>query len=708
MGEEVLSIRLDDEGTPQTAAQSADALDYLLKVIDRFGKTDADLGMPVRVLERLGVTGKQAGSALAAGMSGTLDATMRAVSGVTKLSSVLELATKRAAALKREEDKAFDAAVKAANKTPAHLQVGQEKGTVSTFAAVTGLVGKIFGPGAAQGLVSGAGKLAEASDKMAPWMPLLEKGGGALFAGGKMIGIGALAVTAAAAALVAGAAVVAGKLLYAGAELAIKSTTFRENTENALEAVLKNAKEARATYEAGVKVAVELGLEKEDTLARIKSLVTSGFRGEDVTVIVRAVADFREAKGDEAGNALQKNLEKIKAKGLFNQEALNGLAEAGLQTDLVLAKLSQKLGISIDLVKGKLKTGQIDVATGIKAILDAANEQTGGAAEKASKSLPKLAESARTLFESLFDKVDTSPLKDALNSIKKLLSGPEGDALRGAANQLFGTMFKIVGKAFSGPEGEERLKRFITGITKIMEGAAAVLESAGPRIISVIDGISKIVDRNGSSTGGSWLESLVMGIAELSDGLAGTDIAGALKSLFSVFDSLQPYVDKMFALGSQLIAGLINGMIAGGDPGSILTGIVARAIAGAAGPKGADAHSPSRKTGAIGGWMGEGLVTHVLAWRDRAESAGASLADRAVAGMGRTANDNATVSPIAAAPSAGSGVSPTVIVQIQMGASSATGADLQAVKAAAEEGAYLGLQKGLVRFARGELRRTGS
>lgn len=618
--EESLRIALeDDASSPATTA--ADALERLQHVLENlegqgaekyFANLKGGAEGAAKEFRRLGEIGKSAGSALAAGMTGTLNRMVAATQGTVKLSSALELATKRANALKAAEDRAFSEAMIRANRTPTELQ--SSPGEVSKFRQVVGLVGRVFGQGAAGKLTEGAAYLARATDNLGP-------GSEALLAGGKMLAVGAAAGVAAAAALTLAGAFLAAKLLHAGAELAVQASSYRREQETTLARLLGGAKAARETYDIAIRLAGDLNLEKETALQRVRALFTAGLRGKTIEVAIEAVADWSAVRGEESANALQKALEKTKAKEKFGTEAIDSLAEAGIRSEDVYRHLAKVLGTDVPTAMSKVKAGLVDTDKGIEAILATVNDQAGGAARAKAKEIDGLVNKLKLQFEGLFDSVDVEPLKEFLGSISTLLGGPQGAALKGEVSNLFGTLFKTLFGPFQGEQGKKRLEQFMQGLILYLNGATKFIAAAGPPFVAFVDLVLRLLDlisggkSKGQSSSGGFLSSI----------LGGVDFFTQAKTI-----------------GKSIVDGLIAGVTSGAQGFlAACVSVVSGGLSGMKGPKGADAHSPSRKTAQIGDFMVDGLLVRLQGGRDRAATAGEALAARAVGGTARAANDNA-------------------------------------------------------------------
>ena len=690
--EETIRVALTDDASAP-AGTAAAALDRLDKELTKLDGREIDvktggLTTATLALGRLRAQAAATGSAMASFNAG-LDPSKigAATAAATKLASVFDLMKNRANEARAAEKRMFDEIEARGSRVPTALQPGAAPKELNGFQKLVGVVNGLFGQQAAGGLVRGAASLSTAADKLGPAAPLLADGG-------KLLAVGAAAAAVAAAALVAGAALMAAHLLQAGAAMSIAQTSARESFVGPLAAVLKDAKAAADVYDAAIEISVKLGLDKEDTLKRAKELAGVGFRGAEISVAIGAVADVRAAMGDEKGQAFQKTLEKLKVAGKLNDEVFGSLKEAGIQGDAVLQKLAAKLGVSVEQVKAKLKAGSIDVATGMAAIIAAAKDQTGSAASGAANTVPALIQSAKTLLESMFDSVDLQPIKDALKSVLNVMTGPDGEKFKAAVNTLFGTLFRVLGAAFSGKDGEARISRFVTAMASAMEGAARIMEQAGPQIITVIDGLSKIFDRSGSTSGGSWFDSLVSGALALSGALIGVDFNGFLANV-SVFKGY------LLGMGSDMIAGLVQGITSGAaNVVTAMVNVVKGAISAANAAIGRK--SPARATIDMGADTSKGLELGLVSRISQVQRAGQTMIGAAL-----PANDNAGASAGqgAAAATAQGGSTGSLVVNVYLAPpAGATAAEVGAMSEAASEAAYREWRRNLGRFTRDERR----
>ena len=689
--EETIRVALTDDASAP-AGTAAAALDRLDKELTKLDGREIDvktggLTTATLALGRLRAQTAATGSAMASFNAG-LDPSKigAATAAATKLASVFDLMKNRANEARAAEKRMFDEIEARGSRVPTALQPGAAPKELNGFQKLVGVVNSLFGQQAAGGLVRGAASLSQAADKLGPAAPLLADGG-------KLLALGAAAAAVAAAALVAAAAVIAYKLLEAGLKLSIAATSTRESFEASVKRFVGGAKEAHEIYSNAIKVAVDLSLDKDETLKKAKELAGVGFQGAEVNVILRTRADIATSS-EEKANAFQKLLEKWKSGNGGKAFALEGIAEAGINSDAVLSKLSEKLGVKVDKVKELLKAGKVDVQTGMQAIIAAAQGQYGGAAGNAAGNVEAKFKSLATLLESMFDNVDLSGIKSALDAAMKVFSGPDGDKFKAAVNKLFGTISNIFGAAFSGKDGEARISRLVTAMSGTMEGAATILEKAGPSIIKVIDGVSKIFDNTGSTEGGSWLLSIASGLLSISGALIGVDFN-------AFFANAQTFISSLTGMGSDMIAGLVNGIIANAaSVASALGNAVDRAIAAAKAKLGIK--SPSKVFHAIGEDTSKGLEIGLVSRVAKVQSAGQTMIGAAL-----PANDNAGASAGqgAAAATAQGGSTGSLVVNVYLTPpAGSTAAEVGAMTEAANEAAYREWRRNLGRFTRDERR----
>jgi hypothetical protein len=620
----------------------------------------------------------KSGSALKAAATNALElatAEATAVTNAQKLATVYDLVAKRAAAAAKSEAKVHSEQETRANQLPTALkQAGPS--APSGFQKLVGGIESLFGPKAAGTFVEGARGLADVSDKLGPIGPMLVKAG---------IGLGAGAAVGAA--LLVAAAVKVASIMYDALKGVLLASI--DATDRRTKAVAGFGKGGKDVYNEVVGLSVDLSLDLDETLKEAKGLVITGFKKEQIPVIIEAVADIRIAKGDEAAAALQKQLEKTKAKGIFNTESVNGLAEAGIRADLIYAALAKSTGASIAIVTAKVKAGQISVEKGIDAILAAAKEQGGGAAGEAADTVSGIITSLKIQASTMFDDVNTGPLKEAGFTLSKILAGPEGDKLKTAATGLANQLFKTLFGPFQGPDGQKRLELFITRITEVATTTTSALKDLAPYVESFVDIILAFTgaDMSASDNGAAQLITAIADAARLAVHPLQT-IERLVKSIWALGAGAGAAVGLDASNGGQtagdnLARGFKVGILSG-TAGAVSAAIdmAKAALAGVASPAGQDSHSPSKKAAKLGGHFTSGYAIQIAAGGADVKQAGAALAMKAIGGTAaqQGAND---VGPLAA-PGGGPGAGGGVTFNIEV---NGTGTPEQNKKAGQEIGA---------------------
>ncbi len=532
------------------------------------------------------------------------------------------------------------------------------------FQQIVGVVGKLFGGGAASGLVSGAAKLASASDALAPFGPLLSSGAGLLKgAGGVVMGAGAGIVTAAAALAAAGAAVT-----VAGYSFAVQQTSMKE-TQSAIFEKLG----AKGGYKIALKIAADYNLDEGDAIAKMKGLLGAKFSEAEIPAIVKVAVGIGAVKGEEKGKAFLDQLEKNAAKGgKANEEAVKGFAEAGVNVEDVYARMAKKMGVSVAVAKAKVKAGTVDMKDALNAVRESADADFGGIAEKLGGTVPAMLNKLKIVFGSLFDSVDLGPIKDFLKNLLGAFEGPAGGALKGAITELFGALSHAFLDPFKGEEGKKKLERMVTTAANALKQFADAVNTAAPYIAKAIDLLDALFGAHGGSNEDSGVIKALHGFIEAMDAVSNLDPGAAAAAAQKILDALFGTDDASAGgkgIGDALVSGLVDS-ITGGASGAIsaVVSMVEGVISAARGA--ADAHSPSRKMGALGDDMGDGMVGKLDAANDNASRAGAELAQSAVGGAA-SATGGAGGGLGAGGPAAGGGIVIQVSVAPPAGMSAA-------------------------------------
>jgi hypothetical protein len=621
----------------------------------------------------------ESGSAQRAAASGVLDQAVdaaKAEAGGKKLASVYDLVARRAANAAKEEEKAFAVAVDKANKLPKSLQPKAAPPEFSGLEKLLGTVRGVFGDKAAGGVAAGAAKLAEVDESMGgKLLPALGAAAGVYGAAGAMLAAAALALVTASV-----------KVLVKVGEMSIEQTTFREGAQSALDRLTKGS--GAATYDATLKIAAKLGIDKNDAINQTKALLQAGLDKETIPLAIQAIADISVDLGDEKGNALKEKLAQFGHGKKIDAGAITGLAEAGVDANKVFEALKQK-GESLDHVMARLKTNQVGSAEAIKAVLAAVESSSGGAAEGKAKSIPGLLNAISIAYEHLFDSANNAPVKDALGNVYKVISGPGGDKLRDALGKLGSQLFKTLLGPFEGAEGQKRLEIFVTRVTELATSATSTLKTLAPYVESFVEVMLAFAgaDMSASDNGAARTITAIADVAraaihpidtvlsllkQLGDaeirllGIQPGSLAGSVGTLDTGSMALDAGAGGQ-AAGENLASGFKIGILSG-TAGAVSAAIdmAKAALAGVASPAGQDSHSPSKKAAALGGYFSQGYAIQIQNGGDAANDAGAALAMRAVTGTAKQQTPD--VGPLAPSGGGSNGPGPvTIQVTIQAG-----------------------------------------
>ncbi|MEP7123146.1 MAG: hypothetical protein ABJE95_19615 [Byssovorax sp.] len=638
----------------------------------------------------LAAESQKSGSAARAAANDVLGLATSAAAAVTnaqKLSSVYDLVAKRAAAAAKTEEKAFAAAVEAANKVPKSLQPKAAAPEFSAFQKTIKDIESLFGKRAAGGAVDaaqGLAKLAENYEKLGPIGQGLIKGAGA--------------ITLAAAAMAAAAAVLIGKALFKVASMAIEQGEAKKAAVSALSRLSGGAGDE--VYQTTIKLAADFNLDKDETIAKVKTLLQAGIGKDQIPLAIQAIADVSVALGDEKGHALEEKLATLGRGKKINEDAIRGLAEAGVDANAVFENLKKK-GESTAQVMARLKTGQVQSAEAIKAVLAAVESTSGGMAAKAGQSISGLANAIQLKVLDLFTDIDTGPLKDLLATIKKLFDAPEGAALKKEITGLGNAIFDLL-RPLSSAEGKKKLAEGFVSAAAAAHDLATIVKALG-------DGLKVADDAGGLSALLAVVNMLLGPLKEAADFVRVIKSLSGDKTDPPKLDTGSMSADAAAggqAAGENLASGFTRGILSGTAAAvSAAIDMARKALDGVASPAGQDSHSPSRKAGKLGGHFGQGYAIAIKGSGSAANDAGAALAMRAVGGTAKQqgANDLGDIAP---AGGAGAGAGGGVVFNITV---TGGGTPEQNQKTGQEIGdaAYAAWRKHNTRNARDTVRKAG-
>lgn len=519
----------------------------------------------------------------------------------------------------RSKGNAFEAAMKsyASRPLPEALQpklTPKLDFGKNALAGVFSGVERAFGPGSGAGLRDGASRLIDGAEKLRPVMPLLKAGGAAVAAGAAALGAAALA-------LVYGA----GKVVASAVTFGVEQTNARKRVEDAI---------GKDGYAVGIKVAGDFDIDQNKAFEQVKGLLAAKFSAQEVPAIIRIAAGIGEMKGEGKAAAFLEKMEAMANKGgKANEEAVKGFAEVGISTDKVYAALAAKLGISIQAAKNKVKAGTLDMKVALEAVQAAGAAEFGPVADKLGKSVPGLLNKIKVQFSQLFSGFDLSPLKGALETVSKVLGGPKGEALGASLSKLGSTVLKALFGPFEGAKGEERLNKFLNGLTNAIEMTTSVIAAIAPFIEMAVDGFTRIFGERQTSQATGFTRVL-FGVLDALSAIATLDLSafvGAMGNIAmgvvqALADAALGAVDAGLAVAQGFAAGITGGI---GEAIGAAIGMARGAIQGAREALGVA--SPSKAFTFLGSMSKAGFVRPMNDNGD-VEAAGKSMAESAIGG----------------------------------------------------------------------------
>lgn len=560
------------------------------------------------------------------------------------------------------------------NKLPSSL--AQAPPVFSGFQKMLGAVNNALGPKAAEGLVKGAQLLEQAA-------PSLKMAGSVVSVAGGAIAAGALALTAAGYAAV--------KLGSAVIEMGVESTSRRQAQESIL-------RKLGGSYELPIQLAARFGLDQGEAVTKVKQLLSAKFDSAEIKQLIKINVGISAVLGPEKAKAfLDKMAMMVKKGSKATEEAISGMAEAGVDVDKAWKILAAKLGVSVAIAKGKVKSGAVEMKVALDAVKQAAEQDFGGIANAMGNSVPAKLLHLKTLFSGLFDQMDLGPIKGFLDNLIGALSGGAGAALKSSLQELFGAISHTLLDPFKGDSGKAKMENMIRGIASVIRDAAGAVKAAAPAFLWIVDAISDVAAAARANTPAWQAFSTALDV-----------VAAPARALFALFGGFYDYVIKPVIDAINLLTGQAPAAGAAGNSiGSMLgsgvvegiTGAIAFVVqaAGAMGDAAAGAlkaalgvASPAKVGIFVGDMLGKG-VAQGASNDNGVTAAGAGIADRATAGLASGA-----AGAMGAGGGAGGGAS--VIINITLPPGSP--AETQAAAKAGAEAAFLAWQQHKRRDAR--------
>ena len=418
-----------------------------------------------------------------------------------------------------------------------------------------------------------------------------------------------------------------GAAFIAGARMVFEAATFRQNAERGLAVVLRSAEKAKEVYDRGIKLADELGTGAKDTLSGLQSLIARGFPVEDAVAFTKAMADLQVVNPAANVEALLYNIAKIKGQGKVQGDELNALAEAGLNLGTIFEMVAKQTGKTIPEIQKMLSAGKLTADMALPAILASVEALTGkplgDTAKAASMSLAGMARRLENvgdlLYRADFDQASKN-LEEFAGPLLRLV-GP-GTSTSNAVSEAITALANSLTGLLGGEAGAEKTANAIKDMAAFGKGAAEGVKQinwALGKLKGTTDGLdTATIEKIGTVV--VWVAAIVVGaVAAIGFGIyaafvqpfvmAYEAVAGWWADMKAFFSSA---TSEAGASGSSIGSALVTGLVAALTGGlSLVVDAAARLVGGAVdaarGPKGADAHSPSKKTTKLGRDMADGI-----------------------------------------------------------------------------------------------------
>ena len=315
-----------------------------------------------------------------------------------------------------------------------------------------------------------------------------------------------------------------------------------------------------------------------------QALNDKGLEGTKLEAAMGAIARTQSVLGQGAAGKLQAIVDKSAQLKRFTANALD-FKGSGISLDDVANALAKRTGKTLAVARESIKAGAVDLQTGLQALDDATKTKLGGAAAKLSISLSAIGDRASDVFGSLFADIDIEPILTALRGIIDMFddSNAEGQALRELAKTVLQPLLE-----FAAGAGGSAVKAFIQDLVILALVLAIGFFKVKNALSSIGDvDLSQLVDQM-EILGSDMIAGLVQGIEDNAGaivaamtGAVGQGVAAA-KSVLKI-NSPSKVFEELGAFSVQGYAGGVddNAHLAEQAMGNMIDPVVARAGAGA-------------------------------------------------------------------------------------------------------------------------------
>lgn len=260
----------------------------------------------------------------------------------------------------------------------------------------------------------------------------------------------------------------------------IEAAQFRQNALSGLEYMLGSREQAVKIFADAQKLAADTPLDTDKVISGIKQLVTSGFSGEDSTLLFKAVADQAAKFADDP--AMQDKViaafSRVKGRGVATGEDLESFRVAGFRAENIVSELRNKKNLAPLFKNIKQGASEEDIIKEVKKVLGEGKIGSTTFLNAALASLEKGSKNGDKDIGEFAKKMGKVSLTGTISNFKSAF----GDLLKSTDVQNW--------------KGVQALQGFLTKITEALQSdvGKGLLKTIEDIIDSLLGGLSKITD----------------------------------------------------------------------------------------------------------------------------------------------------------------------------------------------------------------------
>lgn len=345
----------------------------------------------------------------------------------------------------------------------------------------------------------------------------LERGAsaGLRVAGGVATAVGAIGVAA------TGALAGVASLTAQFGRAVLSAASFRETTLTTLELFSGSRSNALRLFGQGQRLAAATPFGVREVMGAQTQLLSQGFSEQELNPLIAFVSDLASARGDQTVmRDVINQLSQVRSLGRLQWEDLKQIAQrSGVSVSGVYDQIAQAMNLGTgaagrEAAQAAMRAHRVDANTGIRAMMDAFVQQSGGGplgtiSERQSRTLSGLFSTFQDIPETFLQSIDfenipgINALKNAMSSIIRMMdaAGPRGQRLQRVLRTIVDSGFSRLFEGFDE-----------NAIGSVIDRIIDFLDNAAPSVETVVRGFRAF----GS---GMW-EALAPTIQQLVNGLS--------------------------------------------------------------------------------------------------------------------------------------------------------------------------------------------